>query len=165
MTCCVCGCVWLAVCSVGSYPDADVPMAQLSLKSNLSPAEHLRLGAALAPLRAEGVLIVGSGALTHNFAEFGRPSVDRPAAWVRAFESWVDDTVKVTDIAERTRLLASIMTLAPNAKRAHTRTEHLIPLLVAAGAAVNPDGSAAVGKKIYEGAAMGAMSLASYLFE
>ena len=142
-------------------------MAQLSLKSNLSPAEHLRLGAALAPLRAEGVLIVGSGALTHNFGEleWGRPSVDEAPAWVRAFESWVDDTVKVTDVAERTRLLASIMTLAPNAKRAHTRTEHLIPLLVAAGAAVNPDGSAAVGKKIYEGCVMESMSLAAYLFE
>jgi 4,5-DOPA dioxygenase extradiol len=149
-----------------SYPDASVPILQLSLKSPLDAAEHVRVGALLAPLRAKGVLIVGSGALTHNFGEFGRPGEKpAPSGWTKEFEDWVTEAVALDDVAERNRRLSSIMTLAPHAKRAHPTADHLLPIVMAAGAAVNPDGTAAVGKKVFEGCVVDTMSLAAYLFE
>jgi aromatic ring-opening dioxygenase catalytic subunit (LigB family) len=77
----------------------------------------------------------------------------------------VTDAVSVPDPARRAELLSTIMTAAPHARRAHRPHEHLLPLLVAAGAAVNPDGSAAVGRKVYEDCVLGTMSLSAYLFQ
>ena len=113
---------------VPMYPDASVPVVQLSLKRGLDPAEHLALGRALAPLRDEGVLILGSGFSFHNmrlYNEAGRA----PSA---QFDAWLQASLPSTDgRAERLQAWAQ----APAARLAHPREEHLLPLMVAAGAA------------------------------
>jgi aromatic ring-opening dioxygenase catalytic subunit (LigB family) len=113
------------------YPDADVPVVQLSLKSGLDPSAHLAVGRALAPLRSEGVLIVGSGMSFHNLRRF------RPGGVVEAsdlLDAWLTDAVTDPDQASRDRKLVG-WSNAPAARQAHPREEHLIPLMVAAGAA------------------------------
>ena len=107
-------------------PQADIPVAQLSLKAGLDPAEHLAAGRALAPLRDEGVLIVGSGMSWHNMRGFSPAFTDRSAA----FDAWLAETV--ADPARREAALAR-WEAAPHAREAHPREEHLIPLMVAAG--------------------------------
>lgn len=112
-----------------TYPDAHIPTVQLSLKRGLDPAEHLALGRAIAPLRDEGVLIVGSGMTFHNLRAFGPPG--RGAA--ETFDAWLRESV-VLEAAERDTRLSS-WELAPAARAAHPREEHLLPLMVIAGAA------------------------------
>lgn len=111
------------------FPDADVPVFQVSMPVDLSPADALRLGAALAPLRGNGVLIVGSGSLTHNLYEL-RQHVRDPE-YAAQFVAWVRDAVAAGDAAA----LADYRHAAPHAVRAHPTEEHYLPLLVAAGAA------------------------------
>jgi aromatic ring-opening dioxygenase catalytic subunit (LigB family) len=111
------------------YPDADVPTVQLSLRRGLDPQEHLSMGRALAPLRDEGVFIVGSGMTFHNLRAFGPQSA--PVA--ESFDAWLRQ-VATAEPAERDRALAR-WTEAPSARAAHPREEHLIPLMVVAGAA------------------------------
>jgi 4,5-DOPA dioxygenase extradiol len=124
------------------------------------------MGAALAPLRAEGVLIVGSGQVTHSFAEMGSPGLTKsPPAWALAFEQWLTATLAETDIELRTSRLSSVMSAAPNARRAHPREEHLIPFLVAAGAAIAADGTASPATKVNDAWVLGSMSLAAYKFD
>jgi len=115
------------------YPDADVPMVQLSLNQNLDAAAHLQMGRALLPLRDEGVLIVGSGMSYHNLRDFY--SAD-PRAVVAAeqFDLWLNESVTHPDRAERESRLRAWMSAA-GARSCHPRPEHLIPLMVAAGAA------------------------------
>ncbi|MCY4755076.1 DODA-type extradiol aromatic ring-opening family dioxygenase [Pelomonas aquatica] len=113
---------------VPMYPDAGVPVVQLSLKRGLDPAEHLALGRALSPLRDEGVLILGSGFSFHNlrlYNEAGRAPSAQFDAWLQAALPSVDGR------AERLQAWAE----APAARLAHPREEHLLPLMVAAGAA------------------------------
>jgi aromatic ring-opening dioxygenase catalytic subunit (LigB family) len=112
-----------------TYPEADVPVVQLSLKRGLDPAEHLALGRALAPLRDEGVFIIGSGMSYHNLHRFNSSGWAAAAA----FDAWLGDAVTEAP-EERARLLAR-WTQAPAARQAHPREEHLLPLMVAAGAA------------------------------
>jgi aromatic ring-opening dioxygenase catalytic subunit (LigB family) len=112
------------------YPDADVPVVQLSLKAGYDPQAHLAAGRALAPLRDEGVLIVGSGLSYHNLREFGEQS--REAS--EAFDAWLQDVLVRAAPAERSRHLLQ-WEQAPSARRAHPREDHLIPLMVAVGAA------------------------------
>ena len=115
-----------------TWPEADMPTVQLSLKAGLDPAEHLALGRALAPLRDEGVLILGSGMSFHNMRAFRlpRPQVQ---AMSGTFDAWLNETVAL-DPAERDRRLTAWAT-APGARLAHPREEHLLPLMVIAGAA------------------------------
>jgi aromatic ring-opening dioxygenase catalytic subunit (LigB family) len=113
-----------------TYPDADVPAIQLSLKAGLDPAEHIALGRAVAPLRDEGVFIIGSGMTFHNLRAFRDP---RAAPLAETFDAWLRDVMTV-DPESRNRLLET-WTSAPAARSAHPREEHLIPLMVAAGAA------------------------------
>jgi aromatic ring-opening dioxygenase catalytic subunit (LigB family) len=114
------------------YPNADVPLVQLSLKEGLSPAEHLALGAALAPLRDQGVLIVGSGMSFHNLRVRSMENTLIPGS--QLFDDWLGQTVGQTDIQARNAGLAN-WSQAPAARYAHPREEHLLPLMVAAGAA------------------------------
>ncbi|RMG13060.1 MAG: dioxygenase [Deltaproteobacteria bacterium] len=116
-----------------AFPDAHLPTFQVSLVEGLDPALHLRIGEALAPLRDEGVLIVGSGMSFHNLGLFGRsadPAVDEAS---RAFDAWLE-AVCTGDPDERAAALEHWET-APYARLCHPREEHLLPLLVAAGAA------------------------------
>lgn len=113
-----------------TYPEADIPVVQLSLEANLDPARHIALGRALAPLRDEGVFIVGSGMTFHNLRAFrdprARPIAEQFDAWLRA--------AATAEPAERDRQLTA-WSSAPSARLAHPREEHLMPLMVIAGAA------------------------------
>jgi aromatic ring-opening dioxygenase catalytic subunit (LigB family) len=117
------------------YPHADVPILQLSLQRSLDPGLHLRIGNALAPLRERGVLIVGSGMSYHNLAAMFSGG---GAAAAASFDSWLYDAVR--DPQTRDAKLAAWRE-APGGRESHPREEHLIPLMVAAGAA---DGDAGV---------------------
>jgi aromatic ring-opening dioxygenase catalytic subunit (LigB family) len=114
---------------VAIYPDAQVPLVQLSMKRGYDPEEHLALGRALAPLRREGVLIIGSGLSYHNLRAFG------PAgkAASQAFDAWLQETMAATPAQRTSRLID--WASAPAARQAHPREDHLMPLLVAVGAA------------------------------
>jgi 4,5-DOPA dioxygenase extradiol len=109
-------------------PDADVPVLQVSMPHDLDPAGAWRLGQALAPLRDRGVLVVGSGSLTHNLYEF-RQHIRDPE-YAQAFASWIADAVARHDTAS----LLGYRELAPFGQRAHPTEEHFLPLLVALGA-------------------------------
>ena len=121
------------------YPDADVPIAQLSLQADLSPERHLQIGRALAPLRDEGVLIVGSGMTFHNMGEMRSGGSDEGVRASVAFDDWLTETLALTDPAVRAQRLAS-GARAPGGRFAHPREEHLLPLMVAAGAAGDDPG-------------------------
>ncbi len=128
------------------YPNADVPIVQLSLKAGLDPAAHIELGRALAPLLRQGVLIVASGMSYHNLREFSlnpNPESDR-------FDEWLTEAACTPDPEERGAKLMRWKN-APGARGAHPREEHLIPLMVAAGAAGEDAGS-----KIFQDRIMGA---------
>ena len=137
------------------YPKADVPVLQLSLKRGLAPADHLALGRALAPLRDEGILIVGSGLSYHNLRAFG-PAARAPSA---AFDGWLESTLAIADAATRSTTLAA-WERAPAARLAHPREEHLLPLMVALGAA---EGETAT-RVYHEREFFGGITVSSYRF-
>ena len=112
------------------YPDADVPAFQVSLPARLDGDGAWAFGAALAPLAEEGVLIVGSGSLTHNLGEF-RAGAGSDEPYAAEFAAWVREAVAHGDSVRLRQTLAQ----APHANRAHPTAEHFWPLLVAAGAA------------------------------
>ena len=124
------------------YPNADVPILQLSLQASLDPALHLALGRALAPLRDQGVLIVGSGMSYHNLADMFS---GRGAAAAAAFDAWLGEPCKIPRPANQ--LLAKWRE-APGGAASHPREEHLIPLMVAAGAAHGERGIRSFGESI-----------------
>jgi aromatic ring-opening dioxygenase catalytic subunit (LigB family) len=124
------------------YPNADVPILQLSLQASLDSVLHLALGQALAPLRDQGVLIVGSGMSYHNLADMFS---GRGADAALAFDAWLGDAVQ--DPATRNELLAKWRE-APGGAASHPREEHLIPLMVAAGAAQGDRGIRSFGESI-----------------
>lgn len=118
------------------FPEADIPVAQLSLQPDHTPAWHLALGRALRPLREQGVLIVGSGAITHNLrAMFKHPQGEPAPVWVTEFCDWVAAKIKEGDLDA----LSAYRTLAPHAVQNHPTDEHLLPLFVALGAASKVD--------------------------
>ncbi len=124
------------------YPQADVPIVQLSLQAGLDPAAHLAIGRALAPLRDEGVLIVGSGMSYHNLREFfSSGSATLQAA--ERFDTALTAAVDGTPPAQRDARLTEWKQM-PDALAAHPRPEHLLPLMVAAGAA-----GADPGRRVY----------------
>jgi aromatic ring-opening dioxygenase catalytic subunit (LigB family) len=123
------------------FPDADIPAIQLSLEANLDPARHLAIGRALAPLRDQEVLLVGSGMSFHDLRAFGRLPPDARGPRSEPFDAWLRQAVVAdpeTRAAELTRWQA-----APGARTAHPREEHLLPLMVMAGAAGEDPGSVA----------------------
>lgn len=117
-------------------PGADIPVVQLSLREDLDPAAHLAAGRALAPLRDEGVLIVGSGMSWHNMRGFTPDFTDRSII----FDAWLEGAV--TDPVRREAALAG-WDSAPHGREAHPREEHLMPLMMAAGAASGEPGRVA----------------------
>ncbi|MFE3200237.1 DODA-type extradiol aromatic ring-opening family dioxygenase [Embleya sp. NPDC059237] len=112
------------------YPAADVPVVQLSMPG-LDPGALSELGALLRPLRAEGVLILGSGFMTHSFAVFHRPEL---AAETAAFDAWAVDALAGGDVDA----LVDYRDKAPGAAVAHPTAEHFVPLLLTVGAAADP---------------------------
>ena len=136
-----------------AYPEAEVPTVQLSLIKGLDPAQHLALGRALAPLRDEGVFIVGSGMTYHNMRGFGDP---RAVPHSETFDAWLRAT-STAEPAARDAQLAE-WSRAPAARQVHPREEHLLPLMVIAGAAGADRGTVA-----YNGTLMG-LRLSAYHF-
>jgi len=129
------------------YPQADVPIVQLSLHASLDAAAHLALGALLEPLRDVGVLIVGSGMSYHNMR--GLMGGGNPGADSERFDAWLTAACTAAP-AERTRLLANWQQ-APAARASHPREEHLLPLMVVAGAGGND-----AGRRVFHDRVMGA---------
>ncbi len=129
-----------------AWPEAKIPTVQLSLKRGLDPKEHLEIGRALAPLRDGGVFILGSGMSFHNLRAFGSPSTG-PVS--QAFDAWLRESTTLEAPARDARLAA--WATAPMARQAHPREEHLLPLMVVAGAAGADRGVAG-----YSGTLMGA---------
>jgi len=121
-----------------TYPDAEVPTIQLSLKAGLDPAEHIAMGRALAPLRDEGVFIIGSGMTFHNLRAFRDP---RALPVAETFDKWLREAATAAP-GERDRQLTNWAS-APAARAAHPREEHLLPLMVIAGAAGEDKGTIA----------------------
>jgi len=139
------------------YPDADIPVVQISIVHGASPAMHRQLGAALQALREEGVLVLASGSLTHNLYEFRGQPVDVPApAWVSDFESWMREKL----VANDHDALLDYRTLAPMAEKNHPTEEHLLPLYVALGAA----GPAAKAELLHTSVEHGVLAMDAYAF-
>ena len=114
------------------YPEADIPVLQVSIQPHQDGAYHLALGRALASLRQEGVLIIGSGHMTHNLRDFFTQQQKKGVAeYAIAFRDWVDERVEKRNLDE----LVQWEQCAPHASRAHPTTEHFLPLFVALGAA------------------------------
>ena len=126
-----------------TYPDADIPTIQLSLKAGLDPQEHLAMGRALAPLRDEGIFILGSGMSFHNMRGFGN---QRGGEIAETFDQWLRETATL-DPAQRDQRLVQ-WAQAPAARLAHPREEHLLPLMVIAGAAGSDRGAMAFSGKM-----------------
>lgn len=115
-----------------AFPEAELPTVQVSLREGLDPAEHLAIGRALAPLRDEGVLIVGSGMSFHNMRALMSPS-PRAHADSETFDAWLSEAVAAP--GGRREALLSRWEEGPSARASHPREEHLLPLMVVAGAA------------------------------
>lgn len=137
-----------------AFPQAQIPVVTLSLASSLDPAMHLAAGRALAPLRDDGVLIVGSGMSFHNLRAYLRPETLERS---RQFDAWLTQAVGASAPEREARLKA--WHSAPFAAFAHPREEHLVPLFVAAGA-----GGEAPGKRIFTAEPMGA-AISAYRFD
>jgi 4,5-DOPA dioxygenase extradiol len=139
------------------YPQADIPVLQLSLQPHLGTAHHLRMGRALAPLRQEGVLIIGSGSMTHDLSEFRGHGPNDPAPdWVTAFADWFHSALT----AGRTDDLLDYRRQAPFAVKNHPSEEHLLPLYVAMGAA----GENAGAERLHASATYGVLRMDVYAF-
>ena len=137
------------------YPEAEVPVAQLSLRAGADAAAHLALGRALAPLRAEGVLVVGSGTATHNLAQWHADPEATPD-WAIAFDDWLAAAVTEGDA----EAIADYRAQAPGVGLAHPSEEHFLPLPVAMGAG-GADGKSAV---LHRGFSYGSLSMAIFAF-
>jgi aromatic ring-opening dioxygenase catalytic subunit (LigB family) len=136
------------------YPHADIPVVSMSIQSGYDPQAHIRMGEALQPLREQGVLIIGSGLSYHNMRGFGSPSADSVS---KEFGQWLKQTVTIKDPKQREARLVDWET-APAARQAHPREDHLVPLMVVAGAA-----GADVGREEFVDHVMG-VDMSSYRF-
>lgn len=140
-----------------AYPDHDIPVLQVSVQSHLGPAHHLALGQALAPLRAEGILVIGSGSFTHDLRRFRGQAEDAPVAPdVIAFSDWMDTAL----VEMRTDDLLAYRTKAPYAAQEHPTEEHLLPLYAALGAA----GDSAKATRIHQSAMYSILRMDAYAF-
>ena len=138
-----------------AWPRADVPVLQVSLRRGLDPAEHLALGRALAPLRDAGALVIGSGNSFHNLPRFFGADA-RARSESQAFDTWLSDLVTFPYTARESSLAA--WEQAPAARACHPREEHLIPLMVAAGAAGDDAG------RVWWRGTMGGLTIAAHAF-
>ena len=140
------------------YPQADIPVVPLSIQPMLGPAHQLALGRALAPLARDGVLLIGSGSITHNLHDF-RAGYDaaHEAPYVRPFIGWIEQRLAEGDTAA----LLDYRRQAPFAERAHPTDEHLLPLFVALGAA----GESARAQRLDAGVDLGFLAMDIYRFD
>lgn len=138
-----------------AWPDASMPIVQLSIRHGFDPVEHLAVGRALAPLRDDGVLIVGSGLSFHNMRGFG-PAGRDPS---HRFDQWLTETLTHTSGSTRSERLTD-WDQAPSARIAHPSEDHLIPLMVAVGAAEQATGT----RTYHQDDFMGSVAVSSFRF-
>jgi aromatic ring-opening dioxygenase catalytic subunit (LigB family) len=137
------------------YPNGEIPVVQLSVKLDFDPHAHLSVGRLLAPLRDEGVVIIGSGSSFHNLGLRG-PAAIEPSG---RFDDWLRQTLLQSSTAERRQRVANWM-IAPDARIAHPREDHLIPLMVALGAAEEEPAALVY----HQGDFLGGWALSSFRF-
>ena len=135
------------------YPKADVPVVQVAVQTELGPRHHVDLGRALAPLAQEGVLLIGSGHMTHNLRERNNAA---PAAYASEFQAWVKEKIEARDFDS----LVNYRELNPHGVRANPTDEHFLPLFVALGAS----GRNYKAERLYDGIEMGSLAMDAYLF-
>ena len=139
------------------YPDAGIAVVQLSVQTALGAAHHFKLGRALVSLRADGVLVLGSGGFVHNLRTLTRWVVDAPEPqWSRDFGDWIHDRLT----SGRTEELLDYRTRAPNGVQAHPTEEHFLPLFVAFGAG----GEGARPDRLHQGTMFGSQRMDAYAF-
>ncbi|HSH43796.1 MAG TPA: class III extradiol ring-cleavage dioxygenase [Arenicellales bacterium] len=139
------------------YPEADIPVVQLSIDSRRGAGYHYALGELLRPLRDDGVLVIGSGGATHNLRLFfGAGHDDPPPDWVRGFSDWVERTIA----EDRRQDLIAYRSRAPHAADNHPTEEHFMPLLAALGAA-HPEER---GERIHSSHTYGILMMDAYQF-
>ncbi len=137
------------------YPEADVPVVQLSLQTPLGPEHHLVLGRVLRALRGRDVMVLGSGGATHNLADFRRHALDAPPeGYALEFDAWLEQA-----IAEESTQALLRYERAPEGLHNHPTPEHYLPLLVAYGAG---GGS---GRRLHAGFTFGVLSMAAYAWD
>mmetsp|Transcript_17946 Transcript_17946/g.21495 ORF Transcript_17946/g.21495 Transcript_17946/m.21495 type:complete len:272 (+) Transcript_17946:161-976(+) len=144
------------------YPSANIPILQVSLQTSLDVEAHIRLGAALSPLRSEGVLLLASGFSFHNLPGImgGLPR-QHVAIWSKGFNDWLKDVCTNSGYDRESRLeMLRGWRNAPYAAECHPREEHLIPLMVAAGAAMDDCGALIYNDEAF----MGSVAVSSYRF-
>ncbi len=140
------------------YPQADIPVLQVSIQPRLGPAHQFALGRALAPLREQGVLLIGSGSITHNLHDWRNYPQGKEAPYVRPFIQWVEERLAADDVPA----LFDYRRQAPFAVQAHPTDEHLLPLYFAMGAA----GADRLGaQRIDAGIDMGFLAMDIYRFD
>lgn len=140
------------------YPDADIPVVPLSIQPMAGPEHQLAVGRALAPLRAEGVLVIGSGSITHNLHDWRRYSEGKPIApYVQPYIEWVERKLAEGDVAA----MLDYRRQAPGAEHAHPTDEHWQPIYVAMGAA----GEHFRATRIDAGIDMGFLAMDLYRFD
>jgi len=137
------------------YPDADIPVVQISLQPALGPRHHLQLGRALRKLSDEDVLIIGSGHLTHNLRDWARGQGE-PAPYAREFQTWVFDRLNEHDLDT----LADYRSRSPHGARAHPTDEHFLPLFLALGAASEQPRP----ERVYDAIDSGVLAMDAYVF-
>jgi 4,5-DOPA dioxygenase extradiol len=148
--------VWVALQLL--YPAADIPVVPVSIQPNGGPAHQYALGQALATLRHENILVVGSGSITHNLGEiFGPGASVEPQAYVREFTDWIAQQVAANDV----EALLDYRRRAPHAERANPTDEHLLPLFFALGAA----GKQFTGQRIEAGIDYGVLAMDIFRFD
>jgi 4,5-DOPA dioxygenase extradiol len=138
-----------------AYPEHDVPVVQISIQPALGARHHLQVGKALRELSREGVLIVGSGHLTHNLRDWARGQ-GKPEPYAREFQAWVFERLKEKDL----EALVDYRSRAPHGVRAHPTDEHFLPLFIALGAAQED----AKPERIYDAIDSGVLAMDAYVF-
>ncbi len=137
------------------YPQADVPVVQVSVQPPLGPQHHVNVGRALRPLQDDDVLIVGSGHMTHNLRDWARGQGE-PAPYAREFQAWVLEKLKTGDVES----LIDYRSRSPHGVRAHPTDEHFLPLFFALGAAPGK----AKPERVYDAIDSGVLAMDAYVF-
>jgi 4,5-DOPA dioxygenase extradiol len=137
------------------YPDASIPVVQISVQPALGPRHHVELGRAVRGLAAENVLIIGSGHMTHNLRDWARGQ-GQPAPYAREFQQWVKQALEARDVDA----LVDYRSRSPHGVRAHPTDEHFLPLFFALGAA----GETAKPQRVYDAIDSGVLAMDAYVF-
>ena len=137
------------------YPDADVPVVQISVQPELGPRQHVELGRALRPLKDENILLIGSGHLTHNLRDWSRGRGE-PQAYAKEFQAWVFEKLNPKDLDS----LVDYRSASPHGVRAHPTDEHFLPFFFAVGAAAED----ARPERVYDAIEAGVLAMDAYVF-